>query len=190
MQFVGDPVKAFGFVGDRFEVAIFDLGLRLGRAMLALRRIGKAPHQVARQLGKLLELAAAAPFRYAGEARHALRHVGLKSDPPLLAVIADIDAGLHLPLDDVADRLVHFGGEQLRIVGLALLLRHQQLAQRLVARQAADVRGEDAIAAEKHKSGSGTGTVEPVIAQFAARDRGLRPNFHVGIMLWSGQAVG
>ena len=150
-------LKPVGLVGDRLEVAIFDIGLRLGRALLALRRIGKAPRQIAQQLGEFLELAAAAALRHPGKARHALRHIGLETDPPLLAVIADVDAGFHLLGHDVADRLVHFVGEQFWIERLALLLGDQEIAQRLVARQAADMGGEDTVAAENHKAGSGGG---------------------------------
>ncbi len=147
MQCVGDLVEACRLVGDRLEVAIFDLGLRFGRTLLALRRIGKAPHQIADQFGKFLEFAAAAALRHAGETRHALRHIGLKADAALLAVIADVDAGLDLLLDDVADRLVHFVGQHFGVVAGAFFLRDQQVAERLVARQAADMGGENAVAA-------------------------------------------
>ena len=133
-----------------FRSTIFDVGLRFGRALLALGRIREAPHQVGEQLGELLELAAAAALRYAGEAGHALRHVGLEADPALLAVVADVDAGVHLRLDDMADRLVHLVGQHLGVDGFALLLRHQQVGQLFVARQAADMGGEDAVAAEDH----------------------------------------
>ena len=155
MQLVGDPDEALRFLGDRLEVAVFDLGLRFGRALLALRRIGKTPHQVAQQFGKFLELAAAAPLRYAGEARHALWHVGLKADAPLLAVIADVDAGCHLLFDDVADRLVHFLRQHFAIVAAACLLFDQKIAERLVARQAADMSGENPVVADNHEAGSG-----------------------------------
>ena len=129
-------------------------GLRLGRAVLALRRIGKAPHQIADKVGEFLEFAAAAAFRYPGEARHPLRHIGLKADAALLAVIADVDAGLHLLLHDMADGLVHFVGQQFWVEALALLLRDQKVAQDLVARQAADMGGENAVAAQNHRAGS------------------------------------
>ena len=148
MQLVGDALEACDLVADRFEIAILDVGLRFRRAVLALRRIGKAPHQIADQLGKLLELAAAAALRHAGKARHALRHVGLETDPPLLAVIADVDAGFHLLADDVAHRLVHFVGEHRRVEFFAVLLLDQKVAQRLVARQAADMGGENTVAAQ------------------------------------------
>ena len=59
----GDALETRDLVADRFEIAILELGLRLRRAMLALRRVGKAPHQIADQLGKLLKLAAAAALR-------------------------------------------------------------------------------------------------------------------------------
>ncbi len=81
------------------------------------------------------------------EAGHALRHVGLEPDPLLLAVIADIDAGFFLLGDDVADGLFHLGVELRLVVAFAGLAAHQKLAQSLAARQAADMGGEDAVAA-------------------------------------------
>ena len=62
----------------------------------------EAAHQIGEQLGEFLEFPAAPAFRYAAESGHALRHVGLEPDPLLLAVIADIDAGGLLLLDDMA----------------------------------------------------------------------------------------
>jgi hypothetical protein len=43
----------------------------------------------------------------------------------LLAVVAAIDAGLHLLFDDVPDRLVHFNRQHFGVVTLALFLRDQ-----------------------------------------------------------------
>ena len=40
-QLVGDLLKPRGLVGDRLEIAIFDLGLRLRRALLAFGGFGK-----------------------------------------------------------------------------------------------------------------------------------------------------
>ena len=67
-------------------------------------RFGKAPLQILDEFGKLLVVAPAPPFRFAGETRHALRHVGLEADALLFAVIADIDAGLHLLFDHMSAR--------------------------------------------------------------------------------------
>ena len=53
-------------------------------------------------------------------------------------------------LDDRAHRAVHFRGHGRRVDGLAGLAADQQVGQHLVARQAADVRGQDAIAAVDH----------------------------------------
>ena len=149
-ELAGDLVEARGLVGDRLQVDIFDVGLRFGRVLLTFGRIRKSPHHIGEQVRELLELAAAAALRYAGEAGHALRHVGLEANPALLAVVADVDARVHLSLDDMADRLVLFIGHRLGVDGLALVLRHQQVGQLFVARQAADVGGENAVAAEDH----------------------------------------
>ena len=106
---VGDLLEARDLVGDRLQVDVFDVGLRLRRVLLALAHVRKAAHQIGDQFGEFLELPAAAALRHAGETCHALRHVGLEADALLLAVVADVDAGIHLRLHDVAHRLVHLG---------------------------------------------------------------------------------
>ena len=65
---------------------------------------------IADQFGKLLEIAGRRRrFDIAAKAGHALRHIGLEADALLLAVVADVDAGLLLLLDHVAHRPVHLG---------------------------------------------------------------------------------
>ena len=46
------------------------------------------------------------PLRNAAEPGHALRYVGLKADPALLAVAGDVDAGFALLLEHVGDALL------------------------------------------------------------------------------------
>ena len=132
---------------DRRGVVIVQFGLRL-RCVLLPADVGKAARRGScTQLGEFLELAPAPTLRFAAEARHALRHVGLKADALLLAVVADVDAGFLLLGDHVAHRLVHFGVEQRLVIAFACLAPDQKLAQRLVARQAADMGRQDAVAA-------------------------------------------
>ena len=56
-------------------------------------------------------------LRLAAEAAHAARHVGLKADTGLLAVVADIDAGFDLALDDMAGRSLDLARKRGRIDG-------------------------------------------------------------------------
>ncbi len=84
------------------------------------------------------------------KAGHAAGHVGLKTDALLLAVVADIDAGLGLLGDDVAHGTVHFIGELLFAEGLFLLAVNQHFRKRFVAREAANVGGQDTVATEDH----------------------------------------
>ena len=136
----------------------FSIGLRSRyfSSALALRRVllladmREAPLELLDQFGKFLEFAPAPPLRHAGKTAHALRHVSLETDPLLLAVIADVDAGRGLLLDHMAHRLVHFGGHFLGVEFFARLLAHQQVGQLLVARQAADMGGQNAVPAEDH----------------------------------------
>ena len=147
-------LKARDLALDRRGVVIVQFALRFRRVLLPAD-VRKAAREILHQLGELLELAAAAALRFAGKARHALRHVGLKADPLLLAVVADVDAGFFLLGDHMADRLVHFGVELRRVVAFAGFAPDQKLAQRFAARQAADMGGEDAVAADNHGTGSG-----------------------------------
>ena len=101
------------------------------------------------QFGEFLEFASAPPLRHAGKAAHALRHIGLEADPLLLAVIADVDAGGSLLLHNVANGFVHLRGHLLG-VEFSPLLAHQQIGQLLIARQAADMGGQNAVPAEDH----------------------------------------
>ena len=86
-------LKPRDLVGDRLDVEVVELALRLRRVLLALVVLREAAHQIGEQLRELLELAAAPALGDAAEAGHALRHVGLEADPLLLAVVADVDAG-------------------------------------------------------------------------------------------------
>ena len=71
-------------------------------------RLGKRRMQILDEFGKLLVVPPAPAFRFAGETRHPLRHVGLEADALLFAVVADIDAGLDLLFDDMAHGAIHF----------------------------------------------------------------------------------
>ena len=128
------------------------LALGLWRVLLTAH-VGKAAREVLHQFGEFLEFSPAPAFGFAAEAGHALRHVGLKADALLLAVIAAVDAGLFLLRDHMADGLVHFGVELGFVIGLAGFTLDQKFAQALVARQAADVGGDDALTAENHDAG-------------------------------------
>ena len=134
---------------QRGDVEVLELALALRRVLL-LADVREAVLQVLHELGELLELATATALGDAAEARHARRHVGLEADPLLLAVVADVDAGRLLLVHHVAHGLVHLGLEHGFVVGLAGLTFDQQLGQHVVARQAADVRGQDSIAAMNH----------------------------------------
>src|SRR5512143_157431 len=96
-----DFLEARDLVFDRLEVEIFQFALAFRRVLL-LADMRKSPHQARDQLGKFLEFAPAPSLRYAAEAAHALRYIGLETDPLLFAVIADVDAGGELPLDHMA----------------------------------------------------------------------------------------
>ena len=146
LVFAGDALEPGNLAPDRRGIVIVQFALRLRRVLLpAAAR--KTMREVLRQLREFLELAPAAALGFAAEARHALRHIGLEADALLLAVVADVDAGLLLLGDHMAHRLLHRGVQLRLVVAFAGLAPHQKLAQRRAARQAADMRGQDALAA-------------------------------------------
>ena len=127
LAFAGDALVERNLALDGRRIVIVNFALRLRRVLLPAH-IRKAAREIADELGKFLEFAPAPPFRFAAEAGHALRYVGLKTDALLLAVIADIDAGLFLFGDHVPDRLFHFRVEQHLVVSFARFALHQKLA--------------------------------------------------------------
>src|SRR5262249_40695051 len=145
----GDARKARELSGDGGALVVMQLGARFRRVLL-LTAMRKAVGEIAHQFGKFLEFAATPPLGFAGEARHAGRPVSLKADALLLAVIADIDAGVLLFIHHMADCLFHLRFELRSVVALAGFAPDQKIAQGLAARQAADMGGQDSVAAEHH----------------------------------------
>ena len=145
----GMLLEARDLVADRAHVGVFHVGDRL-RGIGDLGAMHEAPAERRHQVGMLDEVLADAALRLAAIAAHARRHVGLERDALLLAVIADVDAGVLLPLDHLGDRTVELVRHFFRIDRLASLALDQQLGDRLVARQAADMGGQNAVAAGEH----------------------------------------
>jgi hypothetical protein len=112
--------------------------------------LGNARQHALRELRELDELLAVGPLRHAAKAVHALRDIGLKPDPALLAVVGAVDPGFGLSLEHVRDTRVGELGEFCAIDRLALFLVDQHGAQRFAARNTAGVRRQDAIAAVLH----------------------------------------
>ena len=157
LALAGDALEARDLPLDRRGIVIVQLGLRLRRILLPAH-IGEPAREILHQLGKFLEFAPAPAFGFAAEAGHALRHVSLEADALLLAIVADVDAGLLLLSYDVAHRRLHLRFELPFVKAFARLTAYQQLAQRFVARQAADMGGEDAVAACNHGVKPGKGS--------------------------------
>ncbi len=148
---VRDFLEARDFVLDRLHVEILQFGLTF-RSVLLLADMREAPHQARHQFGKFFKLTPAPPLGDASKAAHALRNIGLEADALLFSVITDVDTGCELLLHHMANGLVHFGGHFLYVECFACLLADQQIRQFFVARQAADVGGENAIPAENHEN--------------------------------------
>ena len=100
--------------------------------------------------GEILKLDAATAVRHSGVAAHALGHVSLEADALLLAIVADVDAGILLLGDHMGDRGVHFAVHFGLVEGLARFALDQQFGQFGVARQAADMGRENAVFAGQH----------------------------------------
>ncbi len=130
----GNRLEARDLAVDRLHIEIFKVALAFRRVLL-LADMGKAPCQVRHQFGKFLEFLAAAALRHAAETGHALRHISLEADALLFAVIADIDAGRDLLIDDMVHRFVHFRRHFIGVEFFAGFLAHQQIGKLLIARQ-------------------------------------------------------
>ena len=98
------------------------------RRVLLLAAMRESMCQIAHQFREFLEFAAAPAFGFAGKARHARRHISLKADALLLAVIADVDAGLLLFVHDVPDGLFHLRVELRGVIALARFALDQKVA--------------------------------------------------------------
>ena len=104
------------------------------------------------EAGKRLQVARRAALAVALEAGDAVLDVGGVADLAHLAVADQVHAGLHLPRHHVVDRMREDG---LRIrLRFALLPAEDEVGDRLGTRQAAHVRGEDAVGAGVHSGAS------------------------------------
>jgi hypothetical protein len=108
----------------------------------------------------------------AAEAAHAASDVGREPGPWLFAVVADVDAGRELALDDVADRRLRLALELACVDRLAGVLADEQVAQRGRARDAADVGHQDALVTALHQGTmpAGRGTNGEVAGTARGRD--------------------
>ena len=93
------------------------------------------------------------PLAGAAKAAHAVLHVGEEALARLLAVVADVDAGLELACHDVACRFLDGGGKGSGINVLAAVLAHEQLEERWAARQAKNFAESDRLRDELQRTG-------------------------------------
>src|SRR5439155_1222816 len=91
------------------------------------------------------------PRARAAEAPHPPRRIGGEADARLLAIVADVDAGLELAGDHVAHGRLRLARERRRVDRLPAVQAHQQIAQRGRTRQAAGVGGQDSGLASLHR---------------------------------------
>src|SRR5438132_1846918 len=82
--------------------------------------------------------------------REPLADVGHEARLALLTVVNDVDAQFRLPPHHVCDGLADTGLEGRRVVRLATGARREHVEEVRRTRQAADVRGEDAVGTELH----------------------------------------
>ena len=144
-----DLVEAGGLLLDRFEVEIFQFGLASGASCwLSGERESAASDRP--PIRETPRIRAHAGVSKAAKAAHALRHIGLETDPVLLAVIADVDPGCHC--FSTTWRTALSISEAITLASNPCPLPgHQQIGQFFVARQAADMGGQNAVPAEDHE---------------------------------------
>ena len=118
-------------------------GVRVVQITLGFRRIlhtaalRETAHQIVHELRIFLVIATAPPFRFARETRHPLRHISLEAHALLLAVVPDIDAGLHLLFHHVAHGTIHLLVRLRFVDGGAFLAGYEETGKSIVTWQAA-----------------------------------------------------
>src|SRR5262249_4861219 len=132
---------------------------------------------------KLYLIARLRPLRFPTEPGQAARHVGLEGDPRLLAVIAYVYTGLHLSRNDVPGRALDLARKRGSIDRLTGLVPDQQVGQRLVARQAADVGRQDAIGTLEHGRNHALPEVDTSMPSSHGQGVGAKPSARIGC-LW------
>jgi hypothetical protein len=135
--------------GGLAEVGVLDLGDRLrgvgdprGRPAPEREHLGV--------VGVLDQVAGQRTPALAAEPAHPTRDVGREPSPRLLAVVADVHAGVELTLDHVPHGRLGLAGQLGGVDRLAGVLSHQQFAQGGVAGNAADVGRQDALVTASH----------------------------------------
>ena len=143
-------IEHVALAAHRSKVFVTELANRLRR----VEDLGAAQHPALAHdfdvLGKFAHVPRRRSLAFAAETLHPLRHVGLKADPRLLAVVADVDAGGELTLDHVRDGGFGLAIEQLFVDRLAAFLLEQQFGQFWIARQTSDMGRENAFFAFQH----------------------------------------
>jgi hypothetical protein len=117
-----------------------------------LPRRGKPLHQHVREQGEVGKLLWPPPVRFPAEPRHAVGDVGLESDPSLLAVVRNVDAGVELLAVVVSDTARDRGLEFVAIDALPQLATDEQIVERRAPRQTADMGHQNAVFAPPHRS--------------------------------------
>src|SRR5262245_2067595 len=125
--------------------------LPLDRAVARRAQDRRAPLAARSRRGKVGPVRARRHRRLTVEAGEAMAHVGGIADLPLLAVVDDVDAGVELLLDDLADGAGHARLEGRRVGHGAGVERLERGRQILGAGKASGVRGQDAVGAELHR---------------------------------------
>ena len=144
-------VAAFGL--DRGGVDVAHLADR-GRQPVVGRHPGGARRRLLQialpEFRIAVDVGARRPLPGAAEPGEPLLEIEKEGVVLLLAVVADVDAGLHLLRHDRAQRVEARGGDFARAERLAAGPLHIESVEMLGARQAAGVGGEDAFGAAFH----------------------------------------
>src|SRR5262249_25445756 len=131
---------------DRLLIVILQLAdaFRTAEHLAGLRQPRREFFGVERIFKPLL---AERTLRFAAEALHALRYIGLEAYTALFAVVGDGDAGPVLLLHHIGDALLDLFSELGLIDLLAGLVGDQKIVKFGAARQAAGMRGQNVFGA-------------------------------------------
>jgi len=122
------------------------------RGVEYLPGLGNSRQHLFREEWKLDEFPAIGPLRCAAESGHTLRYISLEADPALFAITGDVDASLMLFVEHIGDTLLDRFRNFRLVKRPASFVVNEQCSEFFAARQATNMRYQNAINALLHET--------------------------------------
>ncbi len=107
-------------------------------------------HQLVAIVRKIVQILRSRPRRIALKTRQTMANVGCVADLALLPIAGDVDTAFLLKTDHVIHRALHGRFKDRRVERFLAVLRKNKVHYVLRPRQAADVRGKNAVRTQLH----------------------------------------